>query len=115
MRWKLKKTGEFDIWSFYSVLRGHLIVTFPWKGIWGSRPPGGFTFFVWTAALGKILIGDNLRRRGYSLVNWHCMCWCYGESMDHLLIHCEGAYHWWSFFLDHLGLLGFFLRKYSIF
>ena len=67
------------------------------KGFGGSRLLGGFPFFVWTAMWGKILIEDNLRRRGYSLVDRPCICWCYGESMDHLLIHCEGAYHWWSF------------------
>lgn len=69
------------------------------KGFGGSKPLGGFLFFflVWMAAWQKILLGDTLRRRGYSLVDRRCMWWCYGELVDHLLIHCEGAYHWWSF------------------
>ena len=55
------------------------------------------SFFVWTVAWRKILAGDNLRRRGLSIVDWCCMCWHSGETVDHLLIHCEKAYLLWCF------------------
>ena len=45
VRWKLKKIVEFHIWSFYSVLRGHSIVTFPWKGIGGVKVSWRVSFF----------------------------------------------------------------------
>jgi hypothetical protein len=48
-------------------------------------------FFVWTAALGKLLTHDNLRRRGIVVVEWCVMCKKHQESVDHLLLHCDMA------------------------
>jgi len=48
-------------------------------------------FFVWMAALGKILTLDNMRKRNITVVNWCCMCKKSGESIDHILFHCEVA------------------------
>ena len=49
-------------------------------------------FFVWTAALGKILTVDNLRLRHIVVLDWCCMCKGDGESVDHLLLHCLVAH-----------------------
>ena len=57
---------------------------------------GCVSFFVWSAVWGNIITGDNLRGRGFSIVDWCCMCWWSGEDVYHLLIHCEGAYWLWS-------------------
>ena len=54
------------------------------------------SFFLWSATWGKILTIDNLNKRGLLLVNWFCMCWCNGETVDHLLINCEIAHTLWS-------------------
>lgn len=32
------------------------------------------------------------------------MCWHSGEDVDHLLIHCEGAYWLWSYAFRSFGL-----------
>ena len=47
-----------------------------------SRVPR-VVFFMWTAALGWILVMDNLMKRGLPLVNWCCMCQSNGDIVDH--------------------------------
>jgi len=41
---------------------------------------------------------DNLRRRHIVMVKWCNMCKNSGESIDHLLLHCDVAWDIWSFF-----------------
>jgi hypothetical protein len=48
--------------TFYRALACQEVVYFPWKGIWRVKTPKRVAFFVWTAALGKILTHNNLRR-----------------------------------------------------
>ena len=38
----------------------------PWKAIWKPKVPPQVAFFVWTAALGRILTIDNLRTQSSS-------------------------------------------------
>lgn len=85
MWWVPKKKGVFDIFSFYNALRGSYSVIFPWKGIWEAKVPRQVSFFVWTAAWGSILTSDNLRRRGFTIVDWCCMCRGSEEFVHHLL------------------------------
>jgi hypothetical protein len=40
----------------------------------------------------KILTHDNLRKRSILIVEWCCMCTKNGESVNHLLLHCEVGY-----------------------
>jgi hypothetical protein len=105
LRWKLREKGLFDAQSFYSVLRGSNELRFPWKGIWGVKAPRRVSFFVWTAAWGKILICDNLMRRGYVLTGLCCMCRRDWEKGDHLLIHCALARDLWCSILNSFGNL----------
>jgi hypothetical protein len=49
-------------------------------------------FFVWTAALGKILAHDNLRTHHIVVVEWCCICMKTEEFIDHILLHCDVAW-----------------------
>ena len=99
VRWRLKKNGDFDVHSFYSALRGSSSTTFPWKIIWSVEAPHQKKFGV-----GKILTGNNLRRRGFTIVDWCCLCQCSGEDVNHFLIHCEGASWLLSFAIRSFGV-----------
>ena len=70
MRLKLTKNRDFNIRSFYDKLHGSSFVVFPWKGIWKVKATWRVSFFVWTAACDRILMGDNLRVRGFDFVDW---------------------------------------------
>jgi hypothetical protein len=48
--------------TFCRALACQEAVSFPWKGILRVKAPKWVAFFVWTAALEKILTHDNLRR-----------------------------------------------------
>ena len=53
----------------------------------------------------KILTSDNLRLRGLDFVDWCIMYRRCGETVDHLLFHCEIAHRLWSFVFTTFGLL----------
>jgi len=61
------------------------------------------SFLVWIVALGKILTGDYLRR-AFTIVDWCCLCQFSGESVDHLLLHCEEVSQLWSFAFRLFGV-----------
>jgi hypothetical protein len=90
--------------SFYIALACQDAVSFPWKGIWRVKALKRMAYFVWTAALGKILTHDNLRRRHIVVVEWCCMCKKNGESIDHLLLHCDVARVVWCSFYRLFGV-----------
>jgi hypothetical protein len=56
------KERLFDVRLFYNVLIPHDNTHFPWRSIWRNKVPLRVAFFVWPAALGKILTIDNLRK-----------------------------------------------------
>ena len=61
MRWCLGLKGEFDTKSFYEVVL-----------LFGQ------------VAWAKILTDDHLRKRGFTIMDWCCLCRGSGESVDHL-------------------------------
>ena len=76
---------------------------FPWKNVWKSKVPLRVAFFIWTAALGKILTTDNLRKQRVIILDWCCMCKLSGESVNHLLMHCSVAWELWNLILILFG------------
>jgi hypothetical protein len=47
---------------------------------------------------------DNLRWRNIVVVEWCCMRKNSGESIDHLLLHCDVAWDIWSYFYILFGV-----------
>lgn len=65
----------------------------------------GVAFFVYKAALGKILMVDKLRKRKVVVLHWCCMCKHNGwKSVDHLLLHCEMAKEFWALVFHTFGI-----------
>ena len=91
MCWKPDKKKGFKIATYYRLLDATAIAndqSFPWKIIWRSKAPPRVAFFVWTAALGKILTIDKEEEdKNYRVVLY---VQCNGESVDHLLLQICG-------------------------
>jgi hypothetical protein len=105
--WNPSNKGLFEVRSFYEELSrkdGPFLSFFPWKNIWRVKASTRVAFFVWSAALGKILTHDNLRKRNVIVMEWCCVCKKSGESIDHLLLHCEVARALWSYVLILFGV-----------
>jgi hypothetical protein len=67
--WVPNRKGKFEVSSFYDILISNVSIPFPWKSIWRTKAPPMVAFFVWSAALGKILTLDNLRKKNMVLIN----------------------------------------------
>jgi hypothetical protein len=72
--------------------------------IWKAKVPPRIAFFSWSAALGKILTIDNLRKRHLIIIDRCCLCKLSGESVDHILLHCPLARELWSMVFGLFGL-----------
>ena len=97
------KRKTFEAKSYCQVLSTPVQAFCPWKSIRTVKAPTRVAFFVLTAALGKILTLENLRKRNI-MVGWCHMCKQCGESIDHLFLHCEAATEIWSAFLQLFGV-----------
>ncbi|KAG7965770.1 hypothetical protein I3843_08G016900 [Carya illinoinensis] len=102
--WCPSRKGKFLVGSYYKTITASPLPNFPWKSVWRNKAPPKAAFFVWTAALGKILTIDNLRRHGLIMMDWCCMRKKSGETVDHLLLHCEFARDTWNYFFSRMGL-----------
>jgi len=91
------------VMSFYSLACSGSS-NFPWKSVWRTQAPSRAAFFVWTTALGKILTLDNFRKQHVIVINGCYMCKKTGESVDHLLLHCDVASALWSSLFSRFGM-----------
>ena len=60
---------------------------FPKSVVWNFWVPSKVSFSVWDASLGKVLIVDQLQRRGWTMVNRCFLCREEEESIDHILLY----------------------------
>ena len=102
--WIPLKRKNFEVKSYYQVMCNLALIIGPWKSIWMNKAPLRTVFFVWMVVLGKILTLDNLCQKNIIVMEWYCMCKHNGESIDHLLLHCEIAIEVWSMVLQLFGV-----------
>jgi len=102
--WVPSKKGVFKVKTFFHSLTSAGSIRFPWKSVWHTQAPPRAAFFVWTAALGKILTQDNLRKRHVIVINRCYMCKKTEETVDHLLLHCDVASVLWNSLLSRFGM-----------
>ena len=89
--------------NYYKTLREGGDSRFPWKAIWRVIVPPRVAVFTRTAAKGRLLTIDNLRKQEIVNSDWCCTC-KYEESVDHLFLHCQVYQDLWSLILFFFGL-----------
>ena len=108
--WLPCKRKGFTVSAYYHLLIGHNEHSFPWKSIWKQKIPSRVAFFVWTAALGKCLTIDNLKKRKVCILDWCYTCKYNSESVNHLFLHCPLLRRYGIWCLVYLELIGSCLR-----
>ncbi|XP_059626865.1 uncharacterized protein LOC132269630 [Cornus florida] len=102
--WVPSSHERFGVRSMFLCLSNFVGPAFPWKTIWCSKAPLTVAFFVWIVVWKKILMLDNLRKSGNTIVNWCCLCKRDEESVDHIFMHCPTAYDCWNLIFDIFGI-----------
>jgi hypothetical protein len=103
--WDPSKKKIFEVKS-YLLLGSIYSGTGVWslKEYWAGEGSPESGFFLWSAALGKILTLNNLQKRNIMVMEWCYMCKQCGESIDYLFLHCEVATKLWNMFLQLFGV-----------
>lgn len=80
-----------------------------WLHIWDGLDPKGVKFFLWTVAIHSINTMGVVQRRLTTLCcshnTWVMRCKS-GDSINHLLLHCEFFAQVWNCFRKVFGLHG---------
>ena len=104
MRWCLNGNDTFDGSSFYKAIHGTIGIPFLGRVYGALKPQRGFLFFMWMAVWGKILTTDNIIKKGFSFFSWCCLCRRSGETVSHLLLHCDVTYALWCAVFSMFGV-----------
>ncbi len=67
--WQRAKGKGFQVKIFYKALLPSTGFLIPWRSIWKTKVPPRVSFFVWTAAMDRILTVQNLRRRHVMVID----------------------------------------------
>ena len=94
----------FQVKLFYKAFLPSNGLLVPWKSIWKTKVPPRVSFFVWAAAMNRILTMQNLRRRHVIVLDWCYMCKASDESTYHLLLRCLIALDLWSYIFTFFSL-----------
>ena len=65
--WDVDKKGQYIVKANYMHMENARIDNYPVGLIWNSRVPPKVSVFTWDVWWGKVLTGDQLKRRSFSL------------------------------------------------
>lgn len=92
MRWCLNGNDTFDVSSFYKAIHGTIGVPFLGRVHGALKPQRGFLFLCgWLFGVKSLLLIISLRRASLSLVGVAYVGRS-GETVSHLLLHCDVTY-----------------------
>jgi hypothetical protein len=112
IRWGPQGNGEFRAQTTYQLLQdsGRQQNRPIWRKIWSSSLWPKVSTFLWLVAHKKILMWDQLLRKGYVDPSRCILCCENEETQDHILRNCSFTRQLWD-----LGAINFKdLQKYNV-
>ena len=94
--WDVDKKGQYTVKANYMHMENACIDNFLVGLNWNSWVPPKVSVFTWEVWWGKVLIGDQSKRRGFQLANICPMCKEEEENLDHLFMHCPTIWRFWA-------------------
>ena len=95
MFWEPSSCRTLSLKSLYSILDHGDPILFP-HGQQRFYAHPKVAFLAWKASWEKILTLEQVKRRGFSLVNRCFLCQRNEETIDHILLHCEKTWILWQ-------------------
>ena len=89
MAWDLTPSGSFIVKLAYTHIFSKDPSMILWSKVWITNLIPKINFFWWTAQHGNFLTIDNLKKRGFYIKNYCCLCKENAESISHLFIECQ--------------------------
>ena len=89
MAWDLTPNGNFTIKSAYPFMFSKDPCPILWRKVWITNLIPKINFFWWTTQHGIFLTLDNLKKKGFYITNYCCLCEQKEESIYHLFIECQ--------------------------
>jgi hypothetical protein len=96
IRWRFTTSGEYTASSAYLLQFEGSTMSDMVPTIWDGWALGKCKFFIWTAAMNKILTADALLRRGWENEYFCPPCIRNLETPFHLLVECPWSRQIWS-------------------
>ena len=108
--WDVNKKGQYIVKANYMHMENERIDNYPVGLIWNNWVPPKVSVFTWEVWWGKVLTGDQLKRRGFQLANRCLMC-KEEENLGHLFLHCPTIWRFWALLIALLGMEWVFLLR----
>lgn len=87
--WKWDQNGKFTVKSAYWNIKNGPLFKTKIQRIWKLKVPPRIIVFAWLMCLNRLLTIDNLKKRGWELVNRCEMCKRESETVRHLFNSCQ--------------------------
>jgi len=102
--WRLSSSGQYTAQSAYEAQFQGAIRFEPYARIWKTWAPPKCRFFMWLVAHNRCWTADRLARRGLPHPARCPLCDQEEENIQHLLIGCVFARHFWYSILHYASL-----------
>lgn len=109
--WTLYKNGNFSLKSCVDIFGDTGMYDEIWKYMWRLKVPSKVKFFLWFIIRDRLLITDNLIKKGMCLPNICLLCYQEEETANHILLHCPYSKEVQDAVLNEIGVTQVFPRS----